>query len=271
MCWCFDRSGCAVDGTGVANSGFVRRPTGVCPIRCRDRSGDGRSAVRCLEHGALDDELANHKHGRQQCDRTPASSRGVFGAQDRIDQRDQLRDVMAIGFGQDDSEWDAVAVDDEMVFRAWFPAIRGVRAGFSPPPTAQMVALSTDTREKSMPSTASSFSSINPCSRCYTPARCHLCKRFQSVMPQQPISCGKSSQGMPVLRTNRMPVKQTRSGMRGLPPFGLGVCFGSSGSTSAQSSPVTNNLAITPSSMTNNRIKPVTLHRTAIQKLMRFF
>ena len=68
-------------------------------------------------------------------------------------------------------------------------------------------------------------------------------------MPQQPISCGKSSQGMPVLSTNRMPVRQTRSPVRGLPPLGLGGCFGRIGSTSAHNSSGTSNFAIA-SSMT---------------------
>src|SRR4051812_9380392 len=41
---------------------------------------------------------------------------------------------------------------------------------------------------------------------------------------------------MPVLRTNRMPVSASRSPTGGRPPLGLGVRFGSSGSTIAQSS-----------------------------------
>jgi hypothetical protein len=66
-------------------------------------------------------------------------------------------------------------------------------------------------------------------------------------MPQQPISCGKSSHGIPVLSTNRMPVRHTRSPTRGLPPLGLGVCFGRSGSTNAHSSSVTSSFAIASS------------------------
>ena len=66
-------------------------------------------------------------------------------------------------------------------------------------------------------------------------------------MPQQPISCGKSSQGMPVFKTNRMPVRQVRSGVRGLPPLGLGGCSGRIGSTNAHNSSGTNNLPIASS------------------------
>jgi hypothetical protein len=66
-------------------------------------------------------------------------------------------------------------------------------------------------------------------------------------MPQQPISCGKSSQGMPVLSTNRMPLRHTRSSVRGLPPLALGGCLGRIGSTSAHNSSGTNSLPIASS------------------------
>ena len=78
------------------------------------------------------------------------------------------------------------------------------------------------------------------CSAGHTPAFRHSSRRFQSVMPQQPISWGKSSQAMPVLSTKRMPVRHTRSPTRGCPPARLGSCFGNSGSTTAHRSSVTN-------------------------------
>ena len=66
-------------------------------------------------------------------------------------------------------------------------------------------------------------------------------------MPQQPISRGKSSQGMPVLSTNRMPVRHTRSFTGGCPPLGLGVRLGSSGSTNSHNSSGTSNPAMASS------------------------
>jgi hypothetical protein len=43
-------------------------------------------------------------------------------------------------------------------------------------------------------------------------------------MPEpQPISCGNISQGMPLRRTNTIPLKQARSDSLGLPPLGLGI------------------------------------------------
>src|SRR5687768_1906847 len=49
---------------------------------------------------------------------------------------------------------------------------------------------------------------------------------------------------MPLLSTNRMPVRAARSSRRGLPPLGLGGSSGNSGSTNSQSSSLTNSLAI---------------------------
>ena len=45
------------------------------------------------------------------------------------------------------------------------------------------------------------------------------------------ILCGNISQGMPLRRTNRIPVRQARSGTRGRPPFGLRGTEGSMGET----------------------------------------
>lgn len=69
-----------------------------------------------------------------------------------------------------------------------------------------------------------------------TPARCQSRKRFQQVMPLQPSSYGRSSQGMPVRKTNTMPVKATRSGVLGRPRRDRRRGLGSSGSISAHSS-----------------------------------
>src|SRR5215217_273648 len=49
---------------------------------------------------------------------------------------------------------------------------------------------------------------------------------------------------MPLLSTNRMPVRAARSSRRGLPPLGLGGSSGNSDSTISQSSSLTNSLAI---------------------------
>ena len=112
------------------------------------------------------------------------------------------------------------------------------------------------TREKSIRPAARSRSSISRCTACQTPARCHRRSRFSSVMPQQPNSHGKSSQAIPVLSTNRMPARHTRSATGGLPPVGRGSYLGSSGSTAAHKSSVTSGLAIASSVTTR---KPLSI------------
>ena len=67
-------------------------------------------------------------------------------------------------------------------------------------------------RDQSIRSAPRSLASKAWCSSTQTPACCHSWRRRQQVMPQpQPISWGKSSQGRPVLRMNRMPVRTRRS------------------------------------------------------------
>lgn len=161
-----------------------------------------------------------------------------------VDQRDQLSDVVAIRAGEDRRERDAVAVGEDVVFRAGLAPIRGIRAGFFAPPTARIEALSTIARFQSIWSASFSRSSSTWCSRVQTPPTCHSASRFHRVMPQQPISCGKSSQPMPVLSTNRMPDKHIRSLLRGWPPLGLGVHGGKMGSMTDQSASSTSKRAM---------------------------
>jgi hypothetical protein len=63
------------------------------------------------------------------------------------------------------------------------------------------------------------------------PASCQSRKGLQQVMPEpHPSSLGNISQGMPLRSTKRMPLRQPRSGNRGLPPVGLGSGCGRRGS-----------------------------------------
>ena len=103
------------------------------------------------------------------------------------------------------------------------------------------------TRDKSITPAARSLSSIARCIASHTPARCHCRRRFSSVMPQQPISQGKSPQAMPVLSTNRIPVRQTRSSAGGLPTFGRDGRRGSSGRTTSHNASSTSGLAMASS------------------------
>jgi hypothetical protein len=68
--------------------------------------------------------------------------------------------------------------------------------------------------------------------RSHTPPRCQSRRRRQHVIPDpHPSSCGSICQGMPLRRTNRMPVRHARSETRGRPPFGRRGGVGKNGST----------------------------------------
>ena len=137
-----------------------------------------------------------------------------------LDQRIELRDVVAIRGSQDDRERDALRVDDEMVLAAELAPVRWVRAGFFPASIARTEELSTMARAmSSWPRRRNSDSSVS-WMRCQTPASCHATNRRQHAVPEpepQPISCGSRFQAMPERSTNTMPVSTARSGV-GLRP-----------------------------------------------------
>jgi len=163
----------------------------------------------------------------------------------RIDQRKQLRDVVPIRAGQDHSERNAIRIRDRVVLRAVFTPICGIWADFLPPKMARTELLSTTARDQSIWLSAWRFDKSVACNRSHTPAFCQSRKRRQQVMPQpQPSSCGKSSQPMPVLSTNRMPVNAWRSDTAGRPPLGRGWGAGNNGATISQSLSVSSGLAI---------------------------
>ncbi len=151
---------------------------------------------------------------------------------DGLDQGQQLGHVVPIGSRQSHSQGDAVRVRHQMMFRAFFPAIRGVGTGLGPPKTARTEAESTTAREKSSWSARRNWLSKTRWILSHTPAFCQSRRRRQQVMPEpQPISWGRSSHAMPVLSTKRMPVRTARSS-RGLRPgyWNRLVRFGSNGS-----------------------------------------
>ena len=132
----------------------------------------------------------------------------------RLYQRHQLRHIMTIGAGHPDGQRNPLSFRYQMVFRAFFSAIRGIGAGFCPPKTARTEAESTTAREKSIWSACRNLFNKRRWILSHTPASCQSRSRRQQVMPlPHPISLGKSSQPMPVLRTNKIPVKAARSGM----------------------------------------------------------
>jgi len=120
----------------------------------------------------------------------------------RVDQRYQLRDIVTVGPRDDRGQRDAARIRDNVVLRAGLATIGRIRPGLRPPKTARMLELSRLARDQSILSPAFKRSSSTRWSVSHTPAAVQSRRRRQHVIPQpQPISCGKSSQGMPVLST----------------------------------------------------------------------
>src|SRR5437660_2431368 len=93
-----------------------------------------------------------------------------------------------------------------------------IRSRLAPPKTARNELPSTTARDHSISPQRASQSSKEKWISCQMPASCQSRNRRQQVMPElQPSSCGSISQGIPLRRTNRIPVRQARSGKRGLP------------------------------------------------------
>src|SRR5487761_2631379 len=129
----------------------------------------------------------------------------------RLDQRQQLGDIVAVGLGQNDRERNAFRVGEDVVLGAGTTAIGWVRSRFFPAPTARIEELSATAREKSIRSAPRSFDSSTWCNRSQTLARCHASSRRQQVLPEpQPISLGSICQGIPERSTNTIPVSAAR-------------------------------------------------------------
>lgn len=188
-----------------------------------------------------------------------APARPADDAGDRrypLEQRDQLRDVVAVAAGQRPGERSPVAVDEEVVLRASPAPVDRARGRFGAPLFAWMWLPSTTARDHSISPAARNRVNSNACSFSHTPARCHSSSRRQQVYPEpNPSSCGRCIHGIPVCSTNRIPDSASRSGSRRRPGYrDRRSRFGNSGSTSSHnSSDTTHGGSVdtgTPSSLT---------------------
>jgi general L-amino acid transport system substrate-binding protein len=138
----------------------------------------------------------------------------------RVDQGQQLGDVVPICAGQQCRQRDAARLGENVVLRPRLTAIGWVRSSFFPPRNARTELLSTRARVRSNWPRWRNSASRSACSRRQTPARCHRTRRRQHVLPEpHPISVGSICHGSPLRKTNRMPVNAARSGTRGRPMF----------------------------------------------------
>ena len=155
-----------------------------------------------------------------------------------FNQAGQLCNIMAISTSQFSCKRQSLAISNYVVLRTVFASIRGIGACFRPPKTARTEAESTTAREKSIWSAWRNLFNIVWCILSHTPAFCQSRSRRQQVIPEpQPISCGRSSHAMPVLSTNKIPVRAARFETGFLPGYlNRRFFFGISGSTISHNS-----------------------------------
>ncbi len=175
--------------------------------------------------------------------RAPTATHGLHA----VEQVLESLGVVLVGGTELNGEGEAPRVYQHMVLRARFAAIRRIGPGLVAPFFAGTLEASSAARDQSMAEAALSSSRRIRWSLRQTPASFQSRSRRQQVMPlPQPISCGSISQGMPLLRTKRIPVSAARSGTGGRPPLGLRRRFGSSGAIRAHNLSPTNAAATFP-------------------------
>jgi hypothetical protein len=164
----------------------------------------------------------------------------------RRQQRPQLTAVIHVGSGQLDAQRNALGIGEKMMFAARFAPVGRVGPRLEPPKTARTLLESTTARDQSSRSAACNRRSSSRWSLSHTPAFCQSRSRRQHVTPlPQPNSCGKSRQAMPLLSTNKIPVRAARSDTPLRPGnFSRRVFFGSSGAMIAHNESSTRGLAI---------------------------
>jgi hypothetical protein len=151
-------------------------------------------------------------------------------AWDGVNQCEGLLRVITVGPSELNGERNPATVADQIALAAQLGPISRVRSRLQPPKTARIELPSTTARVQSISPKRASQSSKEKWITCQMPASCQSRNRRQQVMPEpQPSSCGSISQGIPLRRTNRIPVRQARSRKRGLPPLGLRGEGGNSG------------------------------------------
>ena len=150
-----------------------------------------------------------------------------------IQQRHDHLAIRHVGRTDADDQWHAAAIGNDVPLAAFLGPVGRVRPGVRPPKRARTLALSmTAVCRCRRPLRPKAFTSL-ACTAGQTPARVQSRRRRQHVTPlPQPSSLGTSRQGIPLLRTKTMPVKQSRSDTRGRPPSGLGGSGGNRGSIS---------------------------------------
>ena len=129
----------------------------------------------------------------------------------RLHQSRQGRAFRHVGGAQGCGHGHALLIGIQVMLAAGFAAIRRLGSGSRAPFFAATSDESITKRPSAKRSVCFRSSKKNSSRRCQTPSCCQSRKRRQQVIPDpQPSSCGRASDGMPVLRTNRIPVRTRR-------------------------------------------------------------
>ena len=139
---------------------------------------------------------------------------------DRVEERDQLGDVVAVAARDREGERDPGRVDEEMLLGAGTASAHWARARFGAPFFACTWLESMTARDHSISPAARNRDSNSACSCSHTPARCHSSRRRQHVTPEpKPSSAGKCCHAIPVCNTNKIPCNASRSSKRLRPGY----------------------------------------------------
>jgi hypothetical protein len=164
-------------------------------------AGNGRHDAAVADLVAVD-VVAVAAIGEQRVGFAARSSDTAADGGDRVEQGQQLGDVVAVAAGQQDRERGAVSVGDQVVLRACPAPVDRRGARVDPPFNALTWDESTTQRDQSSREAAFSSASRTSCSRCQTPASFQSRNRRQQVMPEpKPSSCGRYSHWIPVCNT----------------------------------------------------------------------
>jgi hypothetical protein len=169
--------------------------------------------------------------------RTPARTAALAThRRDRLDQRKKLRHVVSVGTCHRGGQRNAVGIRHEVMLAARFCSIRRAGACFFPPCTARTLEESMIARDQSIWSAPCKWANSASWTFFQTPRFCQACKRRHAVIPEpQPNSCGRCSQGRPVLSTNRIAHNALRLSIGLRPGYRRRRFFGSGKSASITS------------------------------------
>lgn len=146
-------------------------------------AGDGRDDAAGPDLVAVD-VVVVAAIGEQRVRLAARMTDAAADGRDRVQQRHQLGDVVAVTAGEHDREWGSVPIGDQVMLGAGPAAVdwRGVRVDL--PFRALTWEESTTQRDQASRAAAFSSASRTSCNRCQTPASFQSRSRRQHVIPE---------------------------------------------------------------------------------------